>query len=54
MKDGRIIYQHGYGMADLDHNVTITPSSVGNFKGECGHFCGIGHGKMKFTVHVTE
>ena len=39
-----------------DHpaEVTITPSSVGNFKGECGHFCGIGHGKMKFTVHVTE
>jgi CubicO group peptidase (beta-lactamase class C family) len=28
MKDGRIIYQHGYGMADLDHNVTITPSTV--------------------------
>jgi CubicO group peptidase (beta-lactamase class C family) len=28
MKDGRIIYKHGYGMADLDHNVTITPSSV--------------------------
>jgi CubicO group peptidase (beta-lactamase class C family) len=28
MKDGRIIYRHGYGMADLDHNVTITPSTV--------------------------
>lgn len=28
MKDGRIVYEHGYGMADLDHNVTITPSTV--------------------------
>jgi CubicO group peptidase (beta-lactamase class C family) len=28
MKDGRIVYRHGYGMADLDHNVTITPSTI--------------------------
>ncbi len=28
MKDGRVIYKHGYGMANLDHNVTITPSPV--------------------------
>jgi CubicO group peptidase (beta-lactamase class C family) len=28
MKDGRIIYERGYGMADLDHNVTITPTTV--------------------------
>jgi cytochrome c oxidase subunit 2 len=37
-----------------DHpaEMTITPSSVGDFKGECGRFCGIGHGKMKLTIHV--
>ncbi len=28
MRDGKIIYERGYGMADLDHNVPITPTTV--------------------------
>src|SRR5947207_391220 len=28
MKDGKIIYEHGYGMADLEHNIPISPHSV--------------------------
>jgi CubicO group peptidase (beta-lactamase class C family) len=28
IKDGKIIYQRGYGMADLEHNLAITPASV--------------------------
>ena len=28
MKDGHIAYEHGYGMADLGHNVKITPATV--------------------------
>jgi CubicO group peptidase (beta-lactamase class C family) len=28
IKDGGIIYERGYGMADLDHNVPITPTTV--------------------------
>ncbi|MGH9560840.1 MAG: cupredoxin domain-containing protein [Terracidiphilus sp.] len=33
--------------------VTITPGTVGDFEGRCGRFCGSGHGRMKFAVHVT-
>ena len=28
MKDGHLAYEHGYGMADLDHNVKITRATV--------------------------
>lgn len=28
MRDHKIIYERGYGMADLDHNVPITPGTV--------------------------
>jgi len=35
-------------------DVIITPQSTGDFLGQCGRFCGIGHGTMKFTVHVTD
>lgn len=33
--------------------VTVTPQVAGDFHGQCGHFCGSGHGKMTFDVHVT-
>jgi cytochrome c oxidase subunit 2 len=35
-------------------DVIITPQAVGDFLGQCGRFCGSGHGMMKFTVHVTD
>ena len=28
IKDGKIIYKRGYGMANLEHNIPITPTSV--------------------------
>jgi CubicO group peptidase (beta-lactamase class C family) len=30
VRDGRIVYSRGYGMADLDHGVTIGPGTVFN------------------------
>ncbi len=34
--------------------VGFVPDRVGTFIGKCAHFCGIGHGSMKLTIHVTE
>jgi len=34
--------------------VSFTPETVGTFEGKCAHFCGSGHGSMKFIVHVAE
>ncbi|MGC1870653.1 MAG: cupredoxin domain-containing protein [Acidobacteriaceae bacterium] len=33
--------------------IDVTPTKIGNFKGKCGKFCGFGHGKMHFMVHVV-
>lgn len=33
---------------------TFTPQQLGNFAGKCGVFCGSGHGKMSFMVHVVD
>jgi cytochrome c oxidase subunit 2 len=33
--------------------VVITSDKEGDFAGQCGRFCGSGHGTMKFVVHVT-
>ncbi|HEV2276415.1 MAG TPA: cupredoxin domain-containing protein [Acidobacteriaceae bacterium] len=32
--------------------VTFTAQKAGDFSGQCGRFCGSGHGSMVFTVHV--
>lgn len=34
--------------------VTVTPEEAGDFQGTCSHFCGAGHGSMKFVVHVVD
>jgi cytochrome c oxidase subunit 2 len=35
-------------------SVTFTPSRAGTFSGQCGRFCGEGHGRMSFKIQVTE
>lgn len=35
-------------------DVTVKPTTVGDFRGQCGRFCGGGHGSMLFVVHVKE
>ena len=34
--------------------VTFSPSKAGTFEGGCSHFCGVGHGSMRFVVEVVE
>ena len=55
---------HGLLISDLGVNVTLpkgkvtkvelTPHEVGTFHGQCGHFCGVGHASMVFSVEVRE
>lgn len=33
-------------------DATFTAHDSGTFRGQCGRFCGEGHGKMSFTVQV--
>lgn len=32
----------------------FTPTVAGDFVGQCSHFCGMGHGRMKLIIHVSE
>ncbi len=34
-------------------DMVFTATKTGDFQGRCGRFCGSGHGKMLFIVHVT-
>jgi cytochrome c oxidase subunit 2 len=35
-------------------DIVLTPEAAGEFQGQCGRFCGSGHGTMTVTIHVTE
>ncbi len=32
--------------------IFVTPETIGDFPGECSHYCGRGHDGMTFIVHV--
>jgi cytochrome c oxidase subunit 2 len=54
---------HGLRVRELNINVRaskgkpgevkFTPERAGTFIGHCSVFCGAGHGKMTFTIHVV-
>jgi len=55
---------HGFVIKELNINreiskdhpvdIVVTPKTAGDFHGKCGRFCGSGHGKMTFAIHVTD
>ena len=57
--------KHGFSVKDLDvekitfekgqpATVKLTPSKPGTYAFKCAKFCGMGHGKMKGEIVVTE
>lgn len=36
------------------NDILFTPETIGNFKADCGLYCGSGHAKMFITVHVVD
>ena len=57
-KAGRIVYSRGYGMADLDHNIPITPATVFHAASVSKQFTAmaimllVGQKKLKLSDHV--
>lgn len=55
---------HSLRIKDLDfkalmqpgtfNDVLFTPEQVGDFRADCGIYCGTGHKDMSLTVHVVE
>jgi cytochrome c oxidase subunit II len=39
---------------DSESELSFTPTVAGDFVGHCSHFCGLEHGSMVLTMHVTE
>ncbi|HEX4932967.1 MAG TPA: serine hydrolase domain-containing protein, partial [Gemmatimonadaceae bacterium] len=59
VRDGRTIFAKGYGMADLEHRVAITPSTVFDVASVSKQFAGmaiamlVGEGKVRLADDVT-
>ena len=46
VKNGDLIYQRGYGMADLEHEILITPSTVFDVASVAKQFTGFAIAKL--------
>jgi cytochrome c oxidase subunit 2 len=59
-----IDWQHGFSLQPtniniqvhpgIEHIITITPETAGEFSVVCNEFCGIGHHTMTGRIHVVE
>lgn len=38
----------------LDNSIDVTPTETGTYEGVCAEYCGLDHGRMRFTVRVIE
>jgi CubicO group peptidase (beta-lactamase class C family) len=60
MQNSQVIYKRGYGMADLDHNIAITPSSVFHIASVSKQFTAaailllVGEGKLSLDDDVRK
>ena len=41
VKDGTVVYQHGYGCADLEHRIPITPQTLFDVASVAKQFTGL-------------
>ena len=48
IRNGGVIYQQGYGMADLEHETQITPSTVFDIASVSKQFTGFAIAKLTF------
>lgn len=39
---------------NVDNSIDVTPVELGEFDGHCAEFCGLDHGRMRFTVRVVD
>jgi CubicO group peptidase (beta-lactamase class C family) len=60
MRDGDIVYKQGYGLADLEHNVPILPSTVFNIGSMAKQFTAFGialleaEGRLSFDDDIRQ
>lgn len=38
----------------LDNSIDVTPTETGTYDGACAEYCGLDHGRMRFTVRVVD
>ena len=53
IKDGSVIYKKGYGMANLEHDIQITPSTVFDIASVSKQFTGFAIAKLSFEEIIS-